>query len=219
MVDYSKWNNIELSDSDDDDSGLKPKVTQLSNGERIQIGPNGSTIISDKGQPLNQPKVSKLKCNVENGSYCNNFNWSQNRYEVNIQSIVPYSTKASDVKLKVNEKQLEVFLHEALHFGGELAYTIDIDNTDTIYGGISWEVTDYTSENRLLALTLTKKSPIPGSFIWWKHVFITDPEIDLNSIKGRSGNISASNEWELAHKMFKEKISARDQIVIDDNDG
>jgi len=41
MVDYSKWDNIDISDSDEEVPSNKPKVTTLAGTNKITIGPNG----------------------------------------------------------------------------------------------------------------------------------------------------------------------------------
>ena len=100
---------------------------------------------------------------------------------------------------------------------GALRYAVALDAEDEAAGGVQWELSDLSTAARLLSFTLGKKSPIPGSFIWWKNVFPGDPEIDVSAIQGRAGNLASSAEWEKAHEMFREKIAGKVQEVIEDS--
>jgi hypothetical protein len=56
MVDYSKWDNIIDSDSDNDDSIRKgPIVQTLQHGERVHIGPQGTEGL--KFLTVNHPRL------------------------------------------------------------------------------------------------------------------------------------------------------------------
>lgn len=191
MVDYSKWNNFEVSDSEDeDDEPTAPRVTRLEDGAKIQIGPTGSTVFthpsSKEAAGSNSTSSSKATrkysgkvLDSTNGGICETFAWSQDRYEATLQVTVPIDTKAADITFAVTEKHLSVQIKHTHFFGGDLAYAIAIDEDDIISRGIIWELSDYSETNRLLVFSLVKKSPIQGSFIWWKHVFPADPEVCL----------------------------------------
>ena len=43
MVDYSKWDNLELSDEEDERTKGQPRVTRLEPGTRITLGQDGAT--------------------------------------------------------------------------------------------------------------------------------------------------------------------------------
>lgn len=197
-------------------NSLLAKVSSsgLGSGPESRSDPSPESISTDQAPGL----ILKN----ENGGTSEKFSWSQNRYEVLIQSVLPNATKAADLSFDVREKYLRVSITGAVYFGGNLAYPIDIDEEDTISGGIVWEVNEYKAQGgiqRILEFSIVKKSPIPGSFIWWKHVYPCDPEIDVSKIQGRSSNlVYNSSEWDLAHKMFKDKISSMKSIPLSDRD-
>lgn len=224
MVDYSKWDHIDVSDDDEDDVDVaataSPCVTRLDDGARVTIGPDGSSIIPHVSRKANCSSSGKIEtsssANCKNGWSCDLYSWSQDRYEVKVQSsALPLTTKASDVSLKVTEKSIQVTLQGMLLFGGELQHSIAIDDDDLSSGGIDWEVS--TGEHgRFITFALRKKSPIPGSFIWWKRLFTSDPDIDTSVIEGRSGTIGASDAWEKAHELFRQRVASNggQSIVI-----
>ena len=48
MVDYYKWDNIDISDDDDDDDyDNQPKVTKYDKAGKFHIGPKGSTFFDN----------------------------------------------------------------------------------------------------------------------------------------------------------------------------
>ena len=66
-----------------------------------------------------------------------------------------------------------------------------------------------------MEIVFRKVSPIPGSVIWWKNVFIGDAEIDLTAIPGRgSASKEVATAWDEAHQLFKERIANRELIDI-----
>jgi len=109
MVDYSKWDNIDISDDDDDDydNDNQPKVTKYDKAGKFHIGPKGSTFfdndddydnfksINDNND--NNNKNDNIKSKVEeidtdilttwskNGSKLDQYIWCQNKNDVIIR--------------------------------------------------------------------------------------------------------------------------------------
>lgn len=60
----------------------------------------------------------------------------------------------------------------------------------------------------ILQLDFKKYSPIPNAFIWWKNIFLGEPEIDLTKIEGRQ-HVSTNLEADPLHQSnikFLEKL-------------
>jgi hypothetical protein len=223
MVDYSRWDHFDVSDEDEDenedeDSGSSgPKVMKLDEGARVTIGPEGSSVTLAQSPQ----KVSSSSSNKEasispiNGWSCDLYSWSQDRYEVRVQSgVIPLAAKANEFSLIVTETSLRLFYKGSVLFGGDLKYSVTIDDEDP---SVDWEIIN-GERGRVVAFTLIKKSPIPGSLIWWNRLFIGDPEIDTSKIPGRVGTIGTSDAWEQAHEMFRQRIAASMKDAADCSD-
>ena len=63
LLDYSKWDNLDCSDSEEDleedegRRGLQPQVTRLEDGASVHITPSGASITS--GQKLDDAVIKK----------------------------------------------------------------------------------------------------------------------------------------------------------------
>lgn len=70
------------------------------------------------------------------------------------------------------------------------------------------ESNDNSEIKAILQLDFKKYSPIPNAFIWWKNVFLGEPEIDLTKIEGRQ-HVSTNLEADPLHQSnikFLEKL-------------
>ena len=236
MVDYSKWANFG-DDEVEDEVHQHPRVTTFEGekGRSFIIGPAGASLVkvptvSASIPPPEEPLEFLL--DHQNGAVTQHFTWSQDRQEVCIRKIVPSSLKASHLRisydpcsnsLSVKDNQTGSDL-----FNGILRYKFAIDDEDDLCP-VPWELVTRTNGSsavkkdiRILELVLKKVSPIPGSIIWWKNVFVSDPEIDVTSIPGREKvSQEVADAWDEAHKLFKERISTREKVIVnldDDND-
>ena len=215
MVDYSKWDSYaaDISDSDDDDH--MPSVTKLEDSSKVQIGPQGVTVISAHDNSTVTSSQKKSGTDDGSGGKTNAFSWTQNRDEVFIKSPLPVGVRSSNIKCSYDDGDIHVYISGLEIFGGKLKHPIERESDD-----IDWEIIDDSKSSniteRVLAITLRKKSIIPGAVIWWSCIFVGDPEIDVEAIKGRK-KVDLSS-WNEAHKMFKEKIAQRELINIDSTD-
>lgn len=203
MVDYSKWDHIDVSD-DEEDLSNKPKVTKL-NGGRVQIGSSGAVVYDNSSEKTtrielaNSPSNSKpsivssadMNLMCKNGASLDQFNWSQNRIEVilYIKCQIEVISKNLVVKL-VSGKHLEVIdkSNSNVLFTNTLKYTIKIDDEflDEQSNIIDWEIRSYNNE-KYIVISMCKLSPIPNAVFWWNQVFIDDVQIiDVTQIQGRS---------------------------------
>ena len=233
MVDYSKWDSFGADEEDDEETFQGPRVTTFEGdkGRSFIIGPSGATLVKASENPL-----KKLPCNspteIEldstNGGITDNFTWSQDRYDVYLRKAVQAELKASNVKIDFNiaDNFLSVCDRSTgiIFFQGVLRYKFEINEQELC--PIQWELVTIASKSssnkannvdqRVLEIIFKKVSPIPGSIIWWKMVFLGDPEIDVTAIAGR-GTVSTeiSSAWDEAHKLFREKIATRELVSVD----
>lgn len=69
-----------------------------------------------------------------------------------------------------------------------------------------------------MEITIKKKSPFSDATIWWSRVFENDPEIDVSTISERRVNSTFQDNWNEAHKLFKEKIAKNIKTTIELDD-
>ena len=214
MVDYSKWNHIDVSD-DEEDYSNKPKVTRL-NGGTVQIGPSGSEILDETSKETtqckkanttlssssnsNSSKITSVDRNLmcKNGASLDRFNWSQNRSEVILYVKVSSDVISKNLVVKlINGKILEIKdkSNSSILFTNTLKYTIKIDEEflDEQSNIIDWEIRNYDNE-RYIVIGMCKLSPIPNSIFWWNQVFVDDAVvIDVTKIQGRNTSSTATS--------------------------
>lgn len=235
MVDYSKWNNFGADEEDDEETFQRPRVTTFEGekGRSFVIGPSGASLVktlevSSIPLPCNSP--TEVELDRTNGGITDNFTWSQDRYEVCLRRAVQSELKAINVQIDFNPVDNFLSVRDRLtgvnFFEGVLRYKFEINEE---LCPIQWELVTIASqsspnkfdkrEQRVLEIVFKKVSPIPGSIIWWKMVFIGDPEIDVTTIAGR-GTVSTeiSSAWDEAHKLFREKIAQRELVSVDLDD-
>ena len=234
MVDYSKWDKFDASSSDDDndEEHSNPRISSFDGeGRSVTIGPAGVTV-ADKSVSTNvttsSSKATIFQLSDRNGGKTDQFIWSQDRSEVVIRKELEVSIKAADVEVLFDVitsiLSVKVKSNGSYLIYGEFRYKFELIDDELC--PVQWEIVSMEDDNetktlhRVLEITLRKLSPIPGAVIWWKNVFVGDSEIDVTTIPDRvKSNTGAGNEasraWEEAHRMFKEKVSNQQPIVID----
>lgn len=214
MVDYSKWDNYKDSDSDDENlQSSAPMVTTLEPNSRIEIGPDGSTILKEatsvshvKKKPLASSSSShKDKSQShESGSSTqalvqgDGFLWYQTGLEVNLRISVPEPflglmsqapRRCGLMALQCKARRLVIKVGTEVFMDKQLAY--DIVETDSDGDcAIDWEIRTLPSEGAVagkeVCACLKKKSPIAGAVQWWSRVFTDDiNEVDVTKIPER----------------------------------
>ena len=162
-----------------------------------------------------------------NGGITNRCTWCQDRSEVILRKELPISTKAGDIRVTFDpiESVLKVTTQDNnIVMEGTVRYKFELNDEELC--PIQWELVTITDaaavEHRVLELALKKLSPIPGAVIWWKNVFVDDPEIDVTTIPDRQVSQTSkeiSGAWDEAHRLFKERVAAREPITIDLGEG
>ncbi len=203
MVDYKKWDSLCVSDEEGSGDELVPRVTRLSEGKSITIGPKGASIVESVSQAM-KPISSNNSEWCKNGAKFDNYMWSQDRKEVVLRIVIAdtVNVKGSELKVIVKGKQLIVRHKDRIIFEKVLKYEIDKSTYDVNNGVIDdWEL--MTCDHlRLLVITFTKLSPIPNAFIWWKCCFEGDSEIDVSAIPGRTSNFNFAAALKEAESEF-----------------
>jgi hypothetical protein len=66
-----------------------------------------------------------------------------------------------------------------------------------------------------IELLMKKKLKFANAIIWWKNVFVGEPEIDLTTIADRAKNYSEfMTNFAIAQEKFREKIQQREKVEI-----
>ena len=263
MVDYSKWNNIDVSDDEDDDD-IAPKVTKFDKAGKFHIGPQGSTFFdndddfnrfqSNSSSSCSSSSNSGMKSKVEevdvdilttwskNGSLLDRYIWGQNKNDVIIRYeyyhllilviilihlhrvALDNIVKAADIKVSLEGKILNITSKSNQDIlSGTLSYEVIRNQEDE--DALDWEIISIKPQNfklsgiinftRFMEITLKKKSPFSDATIWWSRVFENDPEIDVSTISDRRVNSTFQDNWNEAHKLFKEKIAKNIKTTIE----
>ncbi|ORM40416.1 uncharacterized protein BXIN_2171 [Babesia sp. Xinjiang] len=193
-IDYSRWDNLELSDSDDD---RKPKVIKLDPSQRVELGRDGYNIISSGTNATNPRDFAALsifwKKHVENGGVVGRSHvFSQNRYEICVLIAVSAEDKHR-FEVAVTESTLRI-LRSGIEILNKDFYTKVKDddefmNWKIVRQEIDWKALEsycrtsgpeghdanisFTEfyEQTFIELELTKHSIIEDCVIWWPKVF------------------------------------------------
>jgi hypothetical protein len=204
MVDYSKWDKF--GDDEEEEINNGPVVTTFDGekGRSFHIGPAGASLVKVPGDTtVIKDKEDKLQLDSSNGGITSKFSWSQDRHEVCIQREILSSVKASDISVIFDASEYKLSVIDKHHgelFSGILRYKFEINEEDSL-SPIQWELKDISINCRIFIIDFKKVSPIPGSIIWWKNVFVDDDEIDVSVIPGRE-------------KPSKEVAGAWDEVYI-----
>jgi len=228
MVDYSKWDNLVVSDSDEEGSGgeleNEPHVTRLDQPSSVTLGADGATFEPTVG-PAASGGVASGRAGfggagsgrlteaalTRNGGRAGSVRWSQSKEEVVVSVPVAAGTRAKQVAVEIEERRLSVAVGvlptRAVALAGRLKYSVSDEDDDT---EAAWELCDGPAGEggeRLVRVTLVKRS-IPGAVLWWRCVMEGDAEIDVLAIPDRkSANSEAAlathRVWQEAEKAFK----------------
>lgn len=245
MVDYSKWDHIDVSDDSDEDEGRTfPKVTKFEKPGSIKISKEGVSFAESLPLTTKQSNINTSSSIVHNdsllwrnGSKLEKFVWSQTQTEVTVRFNVPADLAAKNIKIKFTDtKTLHITeinskAGSPYNFNGRFQYYIrsgdSLDSDTDEYS--DWEILTI-QDQRYIVITLQKVSVIAGAVFWWDRVFEGDPAIDVTTIADRRGqrpqggqetlssaDTSHSNVWEEAHKMFREKVASQQprEVLID----
>ena len=226
MVDYSRFDNIDVSsDDDDDDAG----VTRFDAPHSVTFGGGQAAPIARTELPSDQPANSDINTAKQAGGSGLQSNadkraqwtrnggssddgvllWSQSADGVELRVCLPLTTRARQVSVAVDEKHVAVTCDGA-RFDVPLSNSVDASD-DAVMG--AWQLHDDivvddndTAKCRWLCVSLRKQSPVPGTRVWWNRLRPDDSPIDENAVVDRQGGqASFANVWEEAHKEFRKR--------------
>jgi hypothetical protein len=231
-MDYSKWDKFATEQSDSDQEEVqKPIVTKFDsvNGAKIKIDKEGYSVVDhiqdenlakEKIMPKNEIIKSK-EMPLNNGAICEKYSWNQDRYEVFLTIPIASTLKAKQISVTIDKKFISIVsvVNNVTNniLEGELRYEVSVP----VDKEAEWEVKESPSLGRAIHLTMVKKSPIPGAFIWWSNVFVGEDSIDVTQVPGRRNpqpsieKNSMNDIWREAHKSFEEKVAAMEKIEVD----
>lgn len=121
MVDYSKWDRMDFSDSDDDSSQHAPRVTSLNSPGRVTIGTDGSLEIGKSSLPSNRPGVMA------------------------VPAVTSEKAKTDETK----KRKFDEWKTKLTHNGGHHHITIRTDETKEVKLPIYWSQDRYAVTLRL----------------------------------------------------------------------
>ena len=245
MVDYSKWDHFEVSDSDDDsdDDGMShtPHVTRLDQGTRVTFGQQGVSFTTPPAPAAAAPaKAPPAKTEEEvvaarrreltrNGGAEATHLWSQTRDEVRIAVFVPAGTRARDVRVDLAPRappHVAVAVRGACVLAAAVAHPF-ADDDDAL--AACYELRDYDAAHRVCVVELRKPrvAGAPASAVhWWDRALATDtprdpaafPDAD-HTPAGVARQQQWAAAWAEAHRLFREKVRDQQPVVIDGDGG
>ncbi|KAF4669793.1 hypothetical protein FOZ61_002999 [Perkinsus olseni] len=195
VLDYSKWDNLDLSSSsssergeDDDDMYIEgePPVSTTTGPGGLQVRSYDKPVSVTLGQGKKSAESSSQSSKprgaaqdhsgdytngvyIRNGSKCDKYYWSQTKDSITISVIVPKHTKGKDIKAITVERDNELRVDLAgddSYFSGHLEFPVKMDDPED---DISWEMKDVTDGcHRVVEISLRKTAPLlPGLVMWW----------------------------------------------------
>ena len=239
MIDYSKWDHLDYSDSDEEEesSFVPPQVTKLPASSKVTIS-NGEikVVQTEPEKPISQqpkPKPtqeslteSQIKQLTHNGNKGNGYYWSQTRDEVIISIVVPALTRAKDVTLEVTDygTAFHVKISDYDLVNRLFAGTVE-SGEDDLAG--CWELKTIGNE-RLLQVTLRKRvlPGVPGA-LWWGKLYSDEEGEGLKwediDEKDRGGKAAEERRkqweetWKEAQDQFRKKVEQEKgkKVIID----
>eukprot|EP00392_Amoebophrya_sp_AT5.2_P001385 g1387.t1 len=228
MVDYSKWNNMDVSDSEREESEEdfgppSPKVTRFDTEQQVTFGGGRSEIQARSAIEWNRALEADW---TRNGGYYEPPSASPSpsscpgREQEDLTGcVVPYYWSQNQ-REKFSERGLWIvpLMEKELRWTYEVV-TDDEDEIDWVFEYGSGEKNKGIKGQKYLKLTVQKKSMITGSVFWWRAAFKGHPELQPEDIQDRSKkNIEKQKEFynrmEEATRLFKDKVRKRNGAAI-----
>ena len=245
MVDYSRFDNIDVS-SDDEDAAA-PHVTRFDGEHAVSFGGGQApTAFPVQRPPEQQPSVHKTTDasattsvsaatpsggsaqaatpeESENSSWTRNgaasddgvLLWTQDAQSVVLRVRAPAGTRAKDVSVEIAEQCVTVHVRER-RIAVQLAYRVDASE-DATAG--AWELHDdrQPSQTRWVKIALQKQSPIAGAVFWWPRLRPGDDDVESLPDRNQAKQNAFAQAWNDAHEEFRKR--RREEKERRDGDG
>lgn len=232
MVDYSKWDKFDAGSSDEEDSRPMPKVTTLSDHSKITIGPKGYSVSESKED---EAALRKERSAVQSSERTRNgsmvakegfsFSWCQDRYSASLYLSIAKHLKEKNITVSLQDKELKVsvLLDKSVLLQGRLQYEVQLTGeVDNPWDKVcDWEILPEKNdmEHNTLRISFTKRTPIPGTVLWWSRVFSDDEPLDVTQLQDRrQQDLTANKNFLEATELFKEKARNWPKIEVDDEE-
>ncbi|VTZ70107.1 HSP20-like chaperone, putative [Plasmodium chabaudi chabaudi] len=129
VINYSKFDNIDVSSSDDETKKRTPQITTLNSKDKVVVGPDGLTILKEsttsqsiekcvEKKKNDHPKIDNntqnekeknLKNMIFNGGVIPyKYIWSQSLHDINGYIVLPLNCKAKSLVIQIFEDKLVV---------------------------------------------------------------------------------------------------------------
>lgn len=210
MVDYSKWDNLDVS-SDDEQGPVR--VTKFNKGTTVTCGSSGwsaegetwkkkkrtkeateaaeaTKTAETTGAPVSRPSAPFESCC--RGGHDSNHCWDQTKTDISIRLALPVGIRARDLTVRFLDdnsqppgqygvvKRVVVAKSESTLY--DLQFPFDVEsNPDSLF----WEVKDaqWSGKPQGPALCLdVKKKVHDGMAVWWDKPFTTFPAVDMSLV-------------------------------------
>mmetsp|Transcript_35482 Transcript_35482/g.68001 ORF Transcript_35482/g.68001 Transcript_35482/m.68001 type:complete len:299 (-) Transcript_35482:247-1143(-) len=231
VVDYSKWDALEVSSDEEEGS---PSRSEMETQDFMKEKPEDSQMVAEmKINPTKREATTasrseeSLQKLTKNGSSTDRYHWSQTKDEVTVHIPVPRDIRSRDLRVDVKEKRIKVYV-SATPNTAILEGTMYLQVAEDEIG--DWEVLDWPEGSspellqsfRRLTITFRKVilvngmdfTPGEGVVVWWKSFLEGDPTIDTTKITERKGMNQMQQTWKEAQEMFKNKVNKIKPIII-----
>ena len=235
-IDYSKWDHLE--DSDSDEEQLEPLVTRLETPSRITTTPDGTFHVSQQQQQqqsIQEETIMEVATDTEtleteswttNGGHVveepYNLYWSQDRRFVSLRFQLPSDIVIKHITLKWTGKIYDYTDRQAAVGSDNTASFQILQEQRVILEGdlphpihfnedeeeLDWEIDNDHKGCKYLLLTLSKALPMAGMTRRWNRPL---KQVLPLETKETTTNPQFQQAWDQAHRMFKEKM-ARGEI-------
>lgn len=237
-LDYSKWDNIHVDDSDEEENEYyEDEYFAEKEAEARAAYEKNPTRESARRTKPREVDATRDGGRSTEGSMA----WTQTANEVSVR-IGTDLDKAKDVKIRLFfDRDARKCVLEIFDMTLILKYDVWCENDDRPHfrlvdrdedaielKEIDWELErqSLVDKPRCVRLTMRKRPPARDVVVWWSRVFepnqyITEIELDTTSLKSRlernrNDNPRATQDvWESAHRAFLDKVAADTSPVGD----
>ena len=104
MVDYSKWDNLEVSSDEEAGGSTSPQVTRLAQPSSVTFGgPRAQALsVTTASQQRRSTTTTPVKELTANGTRCDKYLWAQSGDEIILSVFLPRTAKARNVNLALS---------------------------------------------------------------------------------------------------------------------
>ncbi|CDR95422.1 hypothetical protein, conserved [Babesia bigemina] len=233
-IDYSKWDHLELSDSDEEN---KPRVIKLDRSQRIELGRDGYNIVSSTASAADPREIAAQykfwKDHLKNGSVvARSHAFAQDRYDVCLL-IALRDDARHGLEVEVTESHIRILAKGLEIFNKELFAKVKSDddyvNWQIVRKYVDWNALEsycrnagrgslgthmvFTEfyEQAFVEVDLKKQNNIEDCFLWWPKAFKDDvPSIRFET----QGGTKFKESWNQAHEAFKQRVKSFEKVPL-----